>query len=139
MKEEHIFKSCRKIITIKLIIKENINEINMYKMFANCSNLISLNGISKFKRTKVINMSKMFYNCTSLSSIQDITDWNLSLINNTYLMFYDCISLILYQNIDKLNLKNINIKKKLFLGILLSNCLIYEKEIWNICFMNARN
>ena len=64
---------------IKLIIRNNVNEINLYKMFANCINLISLDGISKFRKTKIINISKMFYNCTSLSSIIDIKDWDISL------------------------------------------------------------
>ena len=77
LKTGHKFKSTEKTVTIKLIIKKNV--INMYKMFANCINLISLDGISKFRKTKVINISKMFYNCTSLSSIIDIKDWDISL------------------------------------------------------------
>ena len=72
----------------------------------------------------------MFYNCTSLSSIKDIKDWKISLENNSYLMFYNCISLIFFSNKDKFNLENFNIKKNdLFLGLLLTRYLIYEKEI----------
>ena len=99
---------------IKLIIKKNVNEINLYKMFANCINLISLNGISKIikKKIKFINISKMFYNCISLSSIKDIKDCDISLVHNSYLMFYNCISLIFFSNEDKFNLENFNIKKK---------------------------
>ena len=45
-------------------------------------------------------------------------------------MFYNCISLILFSNKDKFNLENFNIKKNdLFLGVLLTRYLIYEKEI----------
>ena len=61
-------------------MKENIFEIDMSEMFANCINLISINGISKWKKTKIINQYKMFYNCTSLLSIIDINDWKISTI-----------------------------------------------------------
>ena len=33
----------------------------MYKMFANCKNLVYVNGISKINR--IINADKIFYNC----------------------------------------------------------------------------
>ena len=77
----------------------------MSEMFANCNNLIYINGISKLKRTKIINQYKMFYNCTSLISIPDINDWKIRL-NDVYLIFYNCISLIYFPNsiIEKINI-----------------------------------
>ena len=69
-------------IKIKIIIKNNINEINMYKMFSNCRDLISLNGISNWKKIKLINMSKMFYNCIFLEKLPDINKWNMSETEN---------------------------------------------------------
>ena len=91
--KEHIFKSNEKIITIKLLLKKEEYEIDLFKMFANCKNLISLNGISKWKKTKIINMSKMFYNCSSLSSLSDINEWDISKVNDFYLIFYNFVYL----------------------------------------------
>ena len=89
-KSEQEFELNKRTVKIKLFIKKNIFEINMYRMFANCINLISINGVSKIKNTKIINQKKMFYNCVSLSSIPDFKEWKLSKDNN-YLMFYNCI------------------------------------------------
>ena len=55
----------------------------MYKMFANCINLIYVNGISKLKKN--VNINKIFYNCISLSSIPDFKDWKIQKYNG-YLM-----------------------------------------------------
>ena len=61
LKSQYSFENNEnEIITIKLIIKEEIFEIDMSEMFANCNNLIYINGISKLKRTKIINQYKMF-------------------------------------------------------------------------------
>ena len=35
LKKEHIFKSNQKVITIKLFLKKEEYEINLFKMFAN--------------------------------------------------------------------------------------------------------
>ena len=59
-KENYKFKSNEKYIKIKLIIKENVSEINMHKMFSNCFKLRSLNGISKLKKIKFITLVKCF-------------------------------------------------------------------------------
>ena len=92
------FENNDNIITIKLIINENICEIDMSEMFSGCINLISINGISKLKGIKITNQYKMFYNCTSLISIPDINDWKISKDIDIYLMFYNCISLIYFRN-----------------------------------------
>ena len=88
--EEYEFKN-KEEKRIKLFLKNGVSEIDMYKMFANCTDLIYINGISKLKEIKIINISKMFYNCMSLLYIPDINDWEIEKYNNTYLMFYNCI------------------------------------------------
>ena len=93
LKQRHIFKTKEENVSVKLIIKNNINNIDLSKMFANCYNLKSLNGLSKLKRIKIINLNKMFYNCISLDSLPDISDWDISNVENASLMFYNCINL----------------------------------------------
>ena len=97
----------------------------MYKMFANCFNLISLNRISKLKKIKIINISKMFYNCISLSSIPDFKDWELPKCNS-YLMFYNCISLTFFPYKNELNLMTYDDS---FLGLLITKYLKLNDEI----------
>ena len=68
--EDYEFKTKEKNVTVKLYINKNVSEINLYKMFSNCTNLIYVSGISKLK--KIININKIFYNCIHLSSIPDL-------------------------------------------------------------------
>ena len=122
---QHKFKSKEGIITVKLIIKENVYEIDMSEMFANCSNLISIDGIAKLK-AKITSRYKMFYNCIHLNSIKDINDWKISEDIDNYLMFYNCISLILNPNPV---INNNDIKNNIDLGILITKYLRNGKEI----------
>ena len=82
--EDYKFKTKEKIVRVKLYKNKNVSEINMYKMFSNCTNLIYVNGISKLK--KIININKIFYNCISLSSIPDFKEWEIEKYNG-YLCF----------------------------------------------------
>ena len=82
----------KKVIRIKLLINKGVSEINMYKMFANCINLVYVDGISKLNKIKIINMDKLFYNCINLSSIPDLNEFEIQKYN-PYLIFYNCISL----------------------------------------------
>jgi len=95
----------------------------MYKMFANCKNLVYANGISKIN--KIVNINKIFYNCISLSSIPDFKDWKIKKYN-AYLMIYNCISFAFFPNKTELN---INKYDEGFFGILITKYLKYNKEI----------
>ena len=66
--EEYEFKTKNKKVRIKLFINNDVSEIDMYKMFSNCIDLIYVNGISKLNKIKIINMDKIFYNCISLKN-----------------------------------------------------------------------
>ena len=123
-KSEQEFEPNKRIVKLKLFIKENIFEINMYRMFANCINLVSINGISKIKKTKIKNQKKMFYNCISLSSIPDFKEWELSKDNN-YLMFYNCITLAYLPYEDEI----IKYDKYGFLGLIITKSYEFRNEI----------
>jgi len=120
--EEYEFKRKNKIVRIKLFIKNGVTEINMYKMFANCLNLIYIDGISKLNKIKIINIDKVFYNCISLSSILDFNEFELQKYN-PYLMFYNCLSLINFPNEEELKINNYED------GIIITKYLKYNKEI----------
>jgi len=92
--DEYKFKSIEKKVKIKLFVNNGVSEINMYKMFANCIDLISVDGISKLK-IKIQNMNKMFYNCISLLSIPDFNEWEIKNFD-AYLMFFNCIFLVFF-------------------------------------------
>ena len=129
LKSQYKFEKNENIITIKLIIKEEIFEIDMSEMFANCNNLIYINGISKLKKTKILSKYKMFYNCTSLISIPDINIWKIELDINDYLMFYNCISLIYFHNPVTEKTKNIYINNYIDIGIIITKYYQNGKEI----------
>jgi len=121
--EKYEFKTKERKVRVKLFINKNVLEIDVYKMFSSCTNLIYVNGISKLK--KIVNINKIFYNCISLSSIPDFKDWKINK-DNIYLMFYNCISLIFFPYERE---SNINKYDEGFLGILITKYLKYNKEI----------
>ena len=100
-------------IIINLYISKNVEEINMNSMFSDCKNLISLTGISEWKKTKIINLVRMFYNCNSLSSLPDISGWDVSGLKSKgiSLMFYDCYSLTEFPDLSEWIKKNKYLKK----------------------------
>ena len=65
----------------------HINEIN--GLFFNCSSLLSLPDISKWKLKNIKKIDNIFKGCSSLLSFPDISKWNYNNIN------------------DKINLNNI--------------------------------
>jgi len=123
--EKYEFKTKEKKVRIKLFINNGVSEINMYKMFSNCIDLIYVDGISKLKKKKIINMDKLFYNCISLIYITDFNEWEIEEYNK-YLMFYNCISLIFFPYEKELN---INKYDESLLGIIITRYLKFNKEI----------
>jgi len=123
--KEYEFKTKEKKVRIKLYLNDGVSKIDMYKMFANCTDLIYVNGISKLKKIKIINLDKIFYNCISLLSIPDINDWEIEQYN-IYLMFYNCISLVFFPYEKELN---INRYDDAFLGLIITKYLKYNKEM----------
>ena len=96
LKTKFHFDSKETIVSIKLVIKQNLSYIDLSKMFSNCYNLKSLNGISKLQRIKIVD--KMFYNCISLENVPDISEWDISKVESASLMFNNCISLKPFPN-----------------------------------------
>ncbi len=70
----------------------NTSEVTyMAWMFANCSNLTSLD-LSSFNTAKVTNMYGMFDSCTELTSL-DLSSFNTAKVAGMYSMFYGCTNL----------------------------------------------
>ena len=90
--EFHKFDSNKEEVIVKLYVPKEKKTINLSYMFANCINLKSVYGISKWK-TKITNLDSMFYNCHNLSSLPDISDWDVSEVESFSLMFFNCFSL----------------------------------------------
>ena len=110
-------------IKIKLYISEKEKTINMNSMFSDCKNLISIDGMSKWK-TKIINLDRLFYNCESLSSLPDISDWDVSGLKSISFMFYNCYSLIEFPDLSKWIKNNKCLKKNdycVFIGFSIPN------------------
>ena len=99
--DEYEFKTKERKVKIKLLMNNEVTEIDMYKMFANCIDLICVDGIAKLE-IKIKNIDKIFYNCNSLLSIPDFNDWKIKK-DNAYLMFYNCISLVFFPFENKLS------------------------------------
>ena len=120
--DEYEFKRKNKKERIKLFTNNRVSEINLYKMFENCINLIYVDGISKLNKLKIININKLFYNCINLSSIPDFNEFEIQNYN-PYLIFYNCISLTFFLNEKKLKINNYGD------GIIITKYLKYNQEI----------
>ena len=103
----YLFYGCKNLIDIDLSFFNASNITNMDHMFKSCRSLISLSGISKWNTSKVKRMSGMFSGCYSLKSLPDISKWNTSNIRSMGWMFLYCESLISLPDISRWNTSNV--------------------------------
>lgn len=95
------FNGCTNLTSIEGIENLNTSNVNnMTEMFAQCSNLETLD-LSHFNTENVGNMSNMFNGCTKLHDL-NISSFHTENVTNMYGMFYGCSSL------DSLDLSHFN-------------------------------
>ena len=123
--EKYEFKTKEEKVRIKLFINDGVSEIDLYKMFANCTDLLYVNGLAKLNKIKIVNMNKIFYNCSSLLSIPDINALKIEKKYH-YLMFFNCISLIFFPYEKEFSMDKYDDS---FLGIIITKYLKYNKDI----------
>ena len=107
-----MFYNCSNLKTIEGIENlhtDNLN--NMSQMFYNCSSLESID-ISKFDTSEVTNMSGMFQGCSSLTEIK-MSGLNTTKVSTTFAMFSGCSSL-LKLNLSGMDTKNITDMQRMF-------------------------
>ena len=86
------FNGCTNLTSIEGIENLNTSNVkNMSGMFANCSNLETLD-LSHFNTEKVTTMAQMLYGCTKLHDL-NISSFNTENVTNMYGMFNGCSSL----------------------------------------------
>lgn len=95
------FNGCTNLISIEGIENLNMSNVtNMSGMFAQCSNLETLD-LSHFNTEKVTTMTQMFYGCTKLHKL-NISSFNTKNVISMNQMFSNCSSL------DSLDLSHFN-------------------------------
>ena len=62
------------------------------RMFADLSQMSSIQGLENLNTAKVTDMNGMFYNCTALKSL-DLSSFNTANVTDMARMFYDCQNL----------------------------------------------
>ena len=83
------------------------------KLFSNCYELKSIEGLGNLNMNVVTDMSEMFYNCCSLESIE-MSFTNTTNVTNLSQLFYHCFSL---NNVTlKLNTSNVTNMSEMFCG-----------------------
>ena len=101
------FSGCTNLTSIEGIENLNTSNVkNMNEMFAQCSNLETLD-LSHFNTEKVGNMSNMFNGCTKLHDL-NISSFNTENVTNMYGMFYGCSSL---ETLDLSHFNTRNVRK----------------------------
>lgn len=100
---------------------------NMRKMFAEMSNLTTIEGISNLNTENVTDMYAMFYSCGKLESL-DLSSFNTEKVENMYLMFYAC------QSLKSLDLSSFDTKNVTNMSYMFTGCQnvekIYVDEKW---------
>ncbi|MFP1691099.1 BspA family leucine-rich repeat surface protein [Gardnerella vaginalis] len=71
---------------------DNIKDNSLQSMFAECTNLETLDGIQNWDMSNITNTSFMFANDKKLKNI-DLSGWENVKIKNAWAMFYECNSL----------------------------------------------
>ena len=88
---ESMFANCSNLTTIDLSNFDTSNVTSMKSMFNGCSSLTELD-ISNFDTSNVKDMRMMFNRCSSLTTL-DVSNFNTSNVTNMSFMFYGCRSL----------------------------------------------
>ena len=102
------------IYTIKLRGVNNLR--NFVLMFNNCTNLVSVKGLSKLDTSKITRMGCMFSGCHSLESLDDISNWNTSNVTSMGNLFNDCRSLKSLPDISKWDVSSCTELSSIFSG-----------------------
>lgn len=103
--------------------------VNMYEMFSNCTNLLSLD-LSCFSTTKVTNMSRMFASCNSLTDL-DISSFDVHSVENLSSMFMDCYGL------QSLDLSHFSTQKVTNMDWMFYNC--FNLSVLDVSSFNTEN
>ena len=104
----------KEIYTIKLRGVNNLKNFN--NMFYQCTNLISVSGLSKIDTSKIMRMGGMFNHCISLQSIDDISNWNMKNVTILCDMFSECKNLKSLPDISKWDVSNCTDMSSIFSG-----------------------
>ena len=86
-----MFRNCSGLISLDVSSFDTSNQDNLNLMFENCAKLESLD-LSSFNTSKVNDMTEMFNGCAALTSL-DLSGWNMSNVTDTNQMFDGCASL----------------------------------------------
>lgn len=88
-KISYLFANCTNLISIigiSSLVTENIT--NLVHMFDGCTSLVSLD-LSNWKTINVTDIQYIFYKCSSLTNLK-VNTWNVSNVTNFYNAFYGC-------------------------------------------------
>ncbi len=112
------FANCENLIQVQgenLVLAKTFENVeNMAYMFYKCSNLKNIDA-SKFDTSKVTDMSWMFRECSSLTSL-DLSNFNTSKVTNMSFMFHWC------QALTSLNVNNFDTSKVTNMQLMFGYC-----------------
>ena len=107
-------KDNKDIKNCKITIVGQLNIKDIYGMFQNCSNLVSLD-ISNFDTSKVTDMNFIFMNCSSLTSL-DLSNFDTSKVTYMNGLFSGCSGL------TSLDLSNFDTSKVTYMNAMFNGC-----------------
>ena len=121
MKDAPLTSTCRMFADLSQMSSiqglENLNTAkvtDMSQMFCGCQRLTSLD-LSSFNTAKVTDMSNMFYSCESLTSL-DLSSFNTAKVTDMSLMFYGC------QRLKSLDLSSFNTANVTDMSFMFCSC-----------------
>ena len=106
-------KEARSLMNVKYVDTSNLDSTYTFCMFANCTNLTSLD-VSNFNTSNVTSMGSMFYGCNNLTSL-DVSNFNTSKVANMSVMFSECRNLTSL-DVSNFNTNNVNNMSYMFYG-----------------------
>jgi len=101
-----MFAECSSLVNLSGISTWNIaNATTLQGTFSECSSLTDLNDLSSWDTSKVSSMNNLFFGCTGLTDMTGVTGWNTANTTSVSSMFRECTSL------TTLNISNWNTSK----------------------------
>lgn len=127
----YMFRSCESLMSVSVEGWDTSGATKMQEMFAGCSSLNDIAGISDITTDGVTDMKGMFQNCLSLDDLGFLEHWNLEKVQTMAQIFYGC------NKITDISINNLNTDSLTNLSNAFSSCL--SAQSINLAGWNVEN
>ena len=127
-----LFCDCTSLVNISALAKWKVGKVTDFRfLFSGCRKLSDISALSNWDVSNGINFSYMFYKCHSIRSLSGLKKWNVGNGNHFSYLFYKCSDLKDITGLKKWDVSNGKFFTCLFFGCTLLSDISPLKS-WNV-------